>query len=233
MGWHVGRPGVDDFSGTTMLIGHSVSDADGRILTMDRALCDLLQRPERVLVGMNYADFTHSGDVVRNRSAVDALTIGQGPLRVRKRYVRGDGTLVWCEVYVSRLQSGAVGRLVGTIHRIGQGEQAEGPERLWHAAREIAKMMQLRRAELGDDLFADHAWGILLQTYLAEAEGRLIRAEELADATTMTAGMAERWLNALEAKGYIDRDCRESGIVQLSHAGVARVERLLSVSAVA
>ncbi|KQR87534.1 hypothetical protein ASG07_01045 [Sphingomonas sp. Leaf343] len=221
------RPGVDDGRGATMLIGHSVSDADGRILTMDQALCDLLQRSERELAGLSYADFTHPGDVPRNRRAVDALLVGQGPLRLRKRYVRADGVTLWCDVHVSRFTTGFGGRLVGTIHHVGQDALTEGPARLWRAAREADRMMRRRRAELGDDLFADHAWAIMLNAYLAEAEGRLIRLPDVAEQSGISTGMAERWTNALEAKGYLDQRGGSDGIVQLSQAGVARVERLL------
>lgn len=216
-----------------MLIGHSISDANGRILTMDRALCDLLQHPEHALVGLDYADFTYPGDLVNNRRAVDALKVGQGPLKLRKRYVRADGVTIWCDVYVSRFHAASGGRLVGTIHHVGQKALAEGPARLWRAAQDAARTMRQRRTELGDDLFADHAWAIMLHAYLAEAEGRLVTARDLAETAAIGIAMAERWLNALEAKGFVDRRSGADGLVQLSHAGIARVERLLSVSPVA
>ena len=44
-----------------MLVGHSLSDPNGLLLTMDQTVEDLLQRPLSELVGRSYADVTQIG----------------------------------------------------------------------------------------------------------------------------------------------------------------------------
>lgn len=211
----------------SLLVGHSVSDADGRILTMDQSLCDLLQRSAAEVVGMSYADLTHPDDVVRNVADVESLRIGGGPLLVRKRYIRADASTVWCDVHISRFDSPDGGRLVGTIHLVNPGAIDRGPESLWRAARRVGDLITRRRIEFGNDLFADQAWSILLDTYLAEAEGRLISIAAIGRNLASTTPLTERWIKALESRGWIDRPTWDRGAIQLTADGLTRIERLL------
>ncbi|MBJ6123399.1 PAS domain-containing protein [Sphingomonas mollis] len=212
----------------SVLVGHSVSDADGRILTMDQSLCDLLQRSAAELVGMSYADLTHPDDVVRNVADVESLRVCGGPVLVRKRYVRADSSTVWCDVHVSRFASPDGGRLIGTIHLVNPGAVDRGPESLWRAARRVGDLMIQRRIEFGSDLFADQAWSILLDTYLAEAEGRLISIAEIGHSLESTGPLTERWIKALESRGWIERTIWDLGAIQLTADGLTRIERLLA-----
>lgn len=210
-----------------MLVGHSISDADGNILSMDLALCDLLHRHPRDVEGMNYAQLTHVDDVARNVSTVVGLAIGEGPVEVRKRYVRADRSTVWCDVHVSRFVIADRERLVGTIHLVNPGAVHRGPESLWRAARRISDLMLQRRIEFGSELFADQAWAILIDAYLAEAEGRLVSVAAISVSLETTTAITDRWVSALQNRGLIERPAWNNGTIQLTTAGLARIERLL------
>lgn len=177
---------------------------------------------------MTYADLTHPDDVARNVADVESLRVCGGPLLVRKRYVRADCSTVWCDVHVSRFASTDGGRLIGTIHLVNPGAVDRGPESLWRAARRAGDLMIQRRIEFGSDLFADQAWSILLDAYLAEAEGRLISIAAIGHSLESTAPLTERWIKALEARGWIERPIWDRGAIQLTADGLTRIERLLS-----
>lgn len=200
---------------------------------MDRSLCDLFQRSSAEVVGMNYVDLTHPDDVVRNVADVKSLGVCGGPVLVRKRYLRADASTVWCDVHVSRFASGDGGRLIGTIHLVNPGAVDRGPESLWRVARRVSDLMVQRRIEFGNDLFADHAWSILLDAYLAEAEGRLVSIAAIGHSLESPTPLTQRWIKALESRGWIDRPSWDRGAVQLTADGLTRIERLLGSQIVA
>lgn len=189
------------------------------MLAFDAAVCEIMQRGERELVGMCYADLTYVDDVVINVAMVEQTRPGARPTVIRKRYVRPDRSLIWSTVQVSRLTTGSDrGRLIGTLQCA-----ADQPHRLWQAARRAAALAEQRRVELGSELFRDHAWTVLLQVYLAECEARLLEPAS-AGIDGMSEPQVHRWLNALVEHGLVERQ----GIdVQLSGAGNAKVERML------
>ena len=211
-----------------MLFGHSISDATGRIIAIDPTVCEIMQRSECDLVGMSYVDLTHPEDRTRNVDLVDRLTVLDGPMAIRKRYVRPDGSSVWTDVQVSRLNAGVdKGRLIGTIQLVDPNAVLRDPESLWQSARSANASIQQRREELGDDLFSDHAWIILLQVYLAEAEGRIIDGPSIAEATRLQAVGVERWLRVLQERKLVELTGRSGFIAQLTTSGSNKVEQLL------
>jgi hypothetical protein len=215
-----------------MLIGHSISDAEGRIMAVDHGVCELFQRSETELIGLSYTDITHPDDVSWNVALVDKLEARGGPLTIRKRYLRPAALAVWCDVQVSRLSAGSeAGRLVGTINGVDPRTVCQTPERLWRSACRIDTALRHRRSELGEDLFGDYAWLVLLQLYKTEAEGNCVDLTELNDLTAIRPQPLTRWLKVLEERGLIDRYEEQRCVGQLTAAGIAKVERLLDGTA--
>lgn len=220
-----------------MLVGHSMSDPDGLLLTMDTTVEDLLQRPLRELVGRSYADVTHPDDRVRNIDRIRTLAPGAGPVCIRKRYLQPGGAAVWVDVHVSRLDRGLeAGRLVGTLY-LPQAKALTAvpdvvmPERLWQVALKVDRSLHRRREQLGDDLFGDHAWLVLVQIYIAEAEGRVIDATTLGALALLDPSRTHRWIGALAEKGLVERPDCSAGVIQLTATGLARTETLLATYA--
>jgi hypothetical protein len=211
-----------------MLIGHSVSDALGRILAVDDSICEMLHRSEAELIGMSYVDVTHPDDVTLNKPLVDKLQASAGPITIRKRHLRPDSTSIWSDVQVSRLGRGLDhGRLVGTVNRADHSSQTPCPDSLWRSAVRKDRDLQLRRTELGDDLFTDHPWLILLQLYIAEAEGGCISIRQISRRTRCREQSLIRWLKVLEEKKLIDRFNSEICAGQLTTIGIGKVESIL------
>ncbi len=89
----------------------------GRLVRVNPAICDLLGRSEAELLDMGFLDVTHPEDVEVGAELLRDLLEGRSStLRLTKRYVRGDGRVIWGDVTVSavRDEDGAV------RHRIAQ-----------------------------------------------------------------------------------------------------------------
>jgi len=220
-----------------MLVGHSVSDPNGLLLTMDPSVESLLHRPLSELAGKSYAEITHPDDRARNIDQIRALAPNDGPVQIRKRYLRPGGTTVWVDIHVSRLGRGLDhGRLVGTLYlpdpkTLAAGPEGVLPERLWSVAVQVEALLRRRREQLGDDLFGDHAWIILLQIYLAEAEGRVVDVEAISALSQIAPARTRRWIDALAEKTFVERLDWSGGAIQLTAQGLARTETLLGAHA--
>lgn len=220
---------LDDTQGPArVLLGHTLADADGRLLAVDQSVGALLHRAERDIVGMSYVDMTHPDDRSWNQDRVGMLDGNAGPITLRKRYLRPEGSAVWCEVQASRLTDGSDrGRLIGTLYRLAVQTVVRTPAELWRSARRMHVGLQARRSELGDDLFFDFPWIVLLQLYLTEAEGRCVDLVDLAVRSGVRLESIRRWLRVLEERSLVETVDRADSVVQLTATGMAKVEKLL------
>ena len=76
-------------------------DLQRRVLVVNDAYCALVGRTAQELEGLPFAEFTHPDDVGRSELAhLEHLATGQ-PFEIEKRYLRPDGSVVWCAVHVS------------------------------------------------------------------------------------------------------------------------------------
>jgi DNA-binding transcriptional ArsR family regulator len=95
----------------------------------------------------------------------------------------------------------------------------------------IQSLLLARRARdelLGEDLFSDPAWDLLLELYAAELGRRPVTVQDLVLATGTPASIAERWLSALAERGLVIPSGRAGGgaRISLSAEGLSKLERL-------
>jgi len=82
-------------------IGKALLDLDGRFLVVNPALCRLLGADEEAIIGKSRLDFTHPDDREIGASELADLVAGiRHNYVAEKRYVRGDGSIVWTEKHV-------------------------------------------------------------------------------------------------------------------------------------
>lgn len=83
-------------------VGMGLSDEQGRFVAANDALCDLLGRRERELIGHTAADFTHPDDLAAHARADQLLaSAADGVVRLEKRYVRPSGEVRWAWLTVT------------------------------------------------------------------------------------------------------------------------------------
>ncbi|MGH2909361.1 MAG: PAS domain S-box protein [Solirubrobacteraceae bacterium] len=82
--------------------GIVLADQSGRVLKVNPAFCQLLERREDELVGRHFRDFTHPDDIQEDEAARAALADGNRSHFVRdKRYLLANGAPVWVKFRVA------------------------------------------------------------------------------------------------------------------------------------
>jgi diguanylate cyclase (GGDEF)-like protein/PAS domain S-box-containing protein len=87
------------FSQTIVGILHR--DLEGRVLMVNQRFCDMVGRSRKELDGLPMRAITHEEDVEWNIALFQKHLENGTPFQIEKRYVRPDGTALWCAVSVS------------------------------------------------------------------------------------------------------------------------------------
>jgi diguanylate cyclase (GGDEF)-like protein/PAS domain S-box-containing protein len=87
------------FGQTMMGILHR--DLQGRVLMVNQRYCDLVGRSREELEGLPMQSFTYEEDVEWNMALFQENLESGTPYQLDKRYVRPDGTVIWCTINVS------------------------------------------------------------------------------------------------------------------------------------
>lgn len=106
------RASEERFRGTfeNAAVGIAHRDATGRFLRVNEKFCDILGYTREEMLQKTVRDITHPDDLADSIDALSALWQGEShTLRLEKRYVRKDGSLVWGELFGS-LQRDAAGK---------------------------------------------------------------------------------------------------------------------------
>src|SRR6185503_16454050 len=83
-------------------IGIGLVDLDGRVQRANRAMAELLGRPQEELVGLKVGDLTHPDDRQSSEDFRERLNRNElNSYRLEKRYLRPDGSVVWASLSVS------------------------------------------------------------------------------------------------------------------------------------
>ncbi|MDB6055857.1 MAG: two-component hybrid sensor and regulator, partial [Verrucomicrobiales bacterium] len=143
-------------------VGIGVTSLDGRFEDVNNRLCEILGYSSEELVRRTFLDLTHPQDIARTDHVLLELLSGKiEKYTLEKRYVRKDGSFVWCLTSVTLLKdtTGQPEKLIGVLEEITQRKRVE------EALRESAQRLQLALSagNLGDWSW-DHATDL---TYLS------------------------------------------------------------------
>ncbi|PZU08224.1 MAG: GGDEF domain-containing protein [Sphingomonas sp.] len=95
-------------------IGILHRDLDLRVLMVNDHYCELVGRSVEDLDGLPAEEFTHPEDRAHSAALFRERIANGEPYRVEKRYIRPDGSAIWCSVDVSFLRD-ELGQTVSTI----------------------------------------------------------------------------------------------------------------------
>ena len=112
----------------------------------------------------------------------------------------------------------------------------EPPASLLALARHAYRLRRQRGAIFGsEDLFGEPAWDILLDLYIAHAEGKPVSVSSACIGSANPATTALRWLAVLADKGLLVREADAKDqrriMVRLTERGIAAMERFLLLAA--
>jgi PAS domain S-box-containing protein len=112
----------------TTAVGIALVDRERRIVEANACLGELLGYGAEELRGRTGEELTHPDDRAASRAASAALLAGEvGKVALEKRFVRKDGTSLWCRATATALRApdGSVPQLVAVIEEIGARKQSE------------------------------------------------------------------------------------------------------------
>jgi len=76
-------------------------DAEGRLLFVNEAFCNMLGYPEPDLTGKAIWEFMHPDDVAENKHSYERLMLEGIPFKLERRLLRQDGSVIWVDASVS------------------------------------------------------------------------------------------------------------------------------------
>lgn len=186
-------------------IGAVVSDLQQRIVYADDRYCEIVGRDRRQVIGHQALSFTYAADLPINQPRLDKLAQNEPGFTIVKRYVRGDGTLVWVRNHVTRFtDSDGKPLLCATT------EEARRPFGDVRLARNYETVCLLcagfasGRRQLSSDLVSAPTFEALLWLYRAEVEGTSKTVEQLAALTGSANAVMVRWMTVLRDRSLIE-----------------------------
>ena len=163
--------------GQTM-VGIIHRDVSGRVLMVNQRWCDLVGRSKEELDRLPMFDFTHPDDAQWNIPMFQEHLRSGEPYQVEKRYIRPDGSVIWCRVNVSfvRDERGNVTSLIAFAEDINDHKIAE------EKVRESRDLLQTVIDSVQDLIFVKDREGryVLTNRRLSEGCGHLegLRVED-------------------------------------------------------
>jgi len=109
------------------MVGLMHASADRKLLMVNDRFCEILGRTREEVAGLRFEDITHPDDIEPNRVLIERGRKTGEPFQVEKRYIRPDGSIVWCGVHFSfvRDQAGEVRSTIVFAEDISARKQAE------------------------------------------------------------------------------------------------------------
>lgn len=115
-----------------MAVGVTFLDAEGRYFRVNERFAAILGRKREEIVGKHFSAFTHPQDTGADFENWKSMRAAQSRFSAReKRYVRPDGTPVWCSVTVSAVQddAGKFLHYLGVVIDINERQLAAAAQR--------------------------------------------------------------------------------------------------------
>jgi len=114
-------------------VGIAHVSLEGRWLLMNKRLCEIVGYTQEELEGMTFQDISHPDDLEVDLDLARQLERGEIPTySIEKRYLRKNGSYVWCSLTVSvvRSNSGNAEYFISVIVDITERKQAEEKSKL-------------------------------------------------------------------------------------------------------
>jgi diguanylate cyclase (GGDEF)-like protein/PAS domain S-box-containing protein len=179
--------------GQTM-VGILHRDLNQQVLMVNQRFCDILGRSRDELNGLPMQAFTHADHIEANLALFRQHVQTGEPFQIEKRYLRPDGSSVWCAVNVSFVRDDA-GKVVSTIT---VAEDISGRKAAEEKVREGHNLLQVLTDSIQDLIF------------VKDRNGRFVFANRsLTEKCGPVEGLGDRHFYSPDvAKGFEDGDRR-------------------------
>ena len=165
-------------------VGMTVATPDGRWLQVNPAMCRMTGRSEAELLTGGVGLVTHPDDRPADHALVGRLMRGESTVERReKRYVRPDGSIVWCQLTAALVPDGGDGRpyIVSQVEDVTERRVQEAALR--GHAEDLADIVDLQQAMLAADADTQATMDLVVERVrrLTNASGAVVELVEGAD----------------------------------------------------
>lgn len=175
-------------------------DMAGRVLAVNERFCELAGRDRAALDGLPLAGIVHPDDLADVTAGYAAALAAGEPYEKQTRYVRPDGSVIWCATHVSLVKD-ADGRVVSaltvaqdvTARLAAERELREREEHYRHTV-ELAPQISWTAAPDGAIIDASSRWTEVTGNPVSTALGEQWRGALLADDVPATDAAWQRSL---------------------------------------
>ncbi len=128
-------------------VGMTLVDLDGRLMVVNRALCEMLGYSEEELVMRGFQELTHAEDLSADLEKFNRTLAGEiDTYRHQKRYLHADGRVVWGDLSVALVRRPDGRPLLFISQILDVTEQREAEQRLTAANAELEHERQTLEA---------------------------------------------------------------------------------------
>jgi PAS domain S-box-containing protein len=109
-------------------LAKAITNPQGVFMEVNERFCTLLGYCADEIVGRRFTDFTHPEDILSGLDAMHAVLEGKCEVvRLEKRYLRGDGTIIWARVnsVLQRDEAGRPLQFIAQIEDLHESRRAE------------------------------------------------------------------------------------------------------------
>ncbi|HEV2621843.1 MAG TPA: PAS domain S-box protein [Frateuria sp.] len=183
---------------------------DGRWLRFNRRLCQLLGYGEAELHRLTFQDITHPDDLAGDLELMQQLLEGHIPTyTIEKRYIRGDGSVVWANLTASLVRDlqGRPEYFISVVEDIATRKRAEAErERSWRAEQKARARLDaiFQAAPVGIGVLDTDLRYLHVNETLARLNGKPVAAHLGRRVEELVPALGER-LEAL-LRGVLERD---------------------------
>ncbi|HRE82149.1 MAG TPA: PAS domain S-box protein, partial [Opitutaceae bacterium] len=131
-------------------VGLSELSTEGRFLRVNDRICEILGRSRQELLQLSAPAVTHSDDLPATLNALQAVLATGKPHSVEKRYVRPDGSLIWANSAISRLDDDDGKARAILVVTADINEQKNAESQLRRAGEELERHVIARTHQLND-----------------------------------------------------------------------------------
>ncbi len=182
--------------------GIAVGDLAGTLVNVNDRYCEIVGRSKEEVIGTRMQDMTFPGDLAENKRLFKRLVETGESFEIEKRYIRGDGSLVWVSNSVSAIrdENGNIAQAVAVSIDIGERRRTQNVEK--HLASMIASSND---AILGIDLDMEiTSWNAAAQRLYGYSQDEVVGRSVLMLVPEDRKDEEPRILNQVRAGGVVE-----------------------------
>ena len=125
-------------------------DAEGSLIFVNEAFCNMLGYTEAELIGKTMWDFMHEDDVAENKRSYEQLMREGIPSKLERRLLRQDGSVIWVDASVSPILDAAGKPQSAVTVEVDIAGRKQAEEALRELNTQLESRVQQRTAMLND-----------------------------------------------------------------------------------